>query len=141
MPDEAAHIIAHCEEWLLKAKIITEPFSVAEIQGGILKEYLTDEDYLAPHKVNISFSFASHYHSLILMYYRSPTVVNISENLRVANSKLISNLLLFSQREEWLEARCLALQEAIKQQIPQGTVEEAEGRGYTLSIPLWYSPL
>ena len=81
MPDEAAQIIAHCEERLLKVKIITEPFSMAEIQGGILKVYLTDEDCLAPHKVNISFSFVSHYHSLIPMYNRSATLVNISENL------------------------------------------------------------
>ena len=50
-PDEAAQIIAHCEERLIKAKIITSPFSATEIQGGILKEHLTDEDYLAPHKV------------------------------------------------------------------------------------------
>ena len=97
MPDEAAQIIAHYEEQLLKAKIITEPFSVAEIQGGILKEYLTNEDYLAPHKVDISFSFASHYRSLISMYNRSPILVNVSKNLRVANLKLISNFLLFFQ--------------------------------------------
>ena len=141
MPDEAVQIIAHCEERLLKAKIITEPFIVAEIQGGILKEYLTDEDYLAPHKVNISFSLASCYRSLIPVYNRSPTLVNISENLRVANSKLISDFLLFSQQEEWLKARPLTLQEAVKQQIPQGVAEEAEGRDYTLSIPLWYSSL
>ena len=44
MPDKAAQIIAHCEERLIKAKIITEPFIVAEIQGGILKEHLADED-------------------------------------------------------------------------------------------------
>ena len=97
MPDEVAQIIAHCEEWLLKAKIITEPFSVAEIQGGILKEYLTDEDYLTPHKVNISFSFASCHHSPISMYNRSPILVNVSENLQAANSKLISDFLLLSQ--------------------------------------------
>ena len=97
MPDEAAQIIAHCEERLIKAKIITEPFSVAEIQGGILKEHFTDKDYLAPHKVNISFSFASHYHLPISMYNRSPILVNVSKNLRVANSKLISNFLLLFQ--------------------------------------------
>ena len=51
-PDEVAQIIAYCEECLIKAKIITSPFSATEIQGGILKEYLTDEDYLAPQKVN-----------------------------------------------------------------------------------------
>ena len=44
MPDEVAQISAHCEEQLIKAKIITEPFSMAEIQGGILKEHLTEED-------------------------------------------------------------------------------------------------
>ena len=35
----------------LKLKIITGPFSATEIQGGILKEYLIDDDYLAPQKV------------------------------------------------------------------------------------------
>ena len=81
MPDKAAQIIAHCEGRLIKAKIITEPFSVAEIQGGILKEHLTDEDYLAPHKVNILFSFVCRYRSPISMYNRSPILVNVSENL------------------------------------------------------------
>ena len=52
-PDEAAQIIAQCEERLMKANIISQPFTATEIQGGILKEYLQDEDYLAPYKVNI----------------------------------------------------------------------------------------
>ena len=65
-PDEAAQIIAHSEERLIKAKIITGPFSATEIQGGILKEHLIDEDYLAPQKVN----FADHHNfqiSVLLM--------------------------------------------------------------------------
>ena len=64
--DEVAQIIAHCEERLIKAKIITGPFSTTEIQGGILKEHLIDEDYLAPQKVN----FADHHNfqtSVLLM--------------------------------------------------------------------------
>ena len=61
-PDEAAHIIAHCKERLIKAKIITGPFSGTEIQGGVLKEYLIDEDYLVPQKVN----FTNHCHSLLI---------------------------------------------------------------------------
>ena len=52
-PDEAAQIIAQCEERLMKANIISQPFTATEIQGGILKEYLQDEDYLAPYKVTI----------------------------------------------------------------------------------------
>ena len=52
MPDEAAEIISHCEERLMQNKTITEPFS-AQIQGGILKEHLIKEDYLAPQKVII----------------------------------------------------------------------------------------
>ena len=100
MPDKAAQIIAHCEERLIKAKVITEPFSVAEIQGGILKEHLTDEDYLAPHKVNVLSFFASHYHLPISRYNRSPILINISEDLQVANSKLISDFLLLFQQEE-----------------------------------------
>ena len=52
-PDETAQIIAQCEDRLMKANIISQPFTATEIQGGILKEYLQDEDYLAPYKVNI----------------------------------------------------------------------------------------
>ena len=51
MPDEAAEIISHCEERLMQNKTITEPFSAAQIQGGILKEHLIEEDYLTPPKV------------------------------------------------------------------------------------------
>ena len=51
MPDEAAEIISHCEERLMQNKIIPEPFSAAQIQGGILKEHLIEEDYLAPQKI------------------------------------------------------------------------------------------
>ena len=32
-----------------------EPFTLAEIQGGILKDHLMEEDYLAPHKVDFIF--------------------------------------------------------------------------------------
>ena len=44
-------MIAACEERLLKAKTIDVPFMVANIQGGILKQYLIEEDYLAPTQV------------------------------------------------------------------------------------------
>ena len=40
-----------CEERLMKNSVINKPFTVAEIQGGVLKTHLIDEDYLAPHKV------------------------------------------------------------------------------------------
>ena len=52
-PDEATEIISHCEERLMQNKTITEPFSTAQIQGGMLKEHLIEEDYLAPQKVII----------------------------------------------------------------------------------------
>ena len=51
MPDEAAQIITAREERLLAEQVITAPFSVADIQGGIWKQYLIEEDYLAPNKV------------------------------------------------------------------------------------------
>ena len=51
-PDEALEIIANCEGRLLKAGTIKEPFTATEIQGGILKEYLTEDDYMAPYQVN-----------------------------------------------------------------------------------------
>ena len=50
--DEVAQIITSCEEHLLKANFIKEPLTAAKIQGGILKEYLTEEDYMAPHQVD-----------------------------------------------------------------------------------------
>ena len=52
-PDEAAQIIASCEGCLLKAGTIKEPFTVTKIQGGMLKEFLTEDDYMAPYRVNI----------------------------------------------------------------------------------------
>ena len=39
-----AQVIASCEERLFKEKIRTDPFTPTEIRGGILKEYLTEED-------------------------------------------------------------------------------------------------
>ena len=57
--DEAAEIISHCEERLLQNKTITEPFSAPQVQGGILKEHLIEEDYLAPQKVIVILNFYS----------------------------------------------------------------------------------
>ena len=51
MPDEAMQIICACEEWLMKAKTITDRFTAPEIQGGILKDHLIPKDYLALQKV------------------------------------------------------------------------------------------
>ena len=51
-PNEAAQIITTCEERLLASHIITAAFSMAEIQGGILKDHLVEDDYLAPKKVS-----------------------------------------------------------------------------------------
>ena len=39
----------------MKVKTITDPFTMSKIQGGILKDYLQEEDYMAPHLV-IEFS-------------------------------------------------------------------------------------
>ena len=83
MPDEAAQIIAHCERRLIKAKIITGPFSATEIQGGVLKEYLIDEDYLAPQKVN----FANHCHFFMLFL--------VDKVLWVTPTQAICYILLF----------------------------------------------
>ena len=46
--------ITQCEERLIQEKVIMEPFTVTQIQGGILKEYLIEEDYLAPQKVKLT---------------------------------------------------------------------------------------
>ena len=51
MPDEATQIICACEEQLLKAKTIVDRFTAPKIQGGVLKDHLIPEDYLAPQKV------------------------------------------------------------------------------------------
>ena len=82
-PDEAAQIIAHCKECLIKAKIITGPFSTTEIQGGVLKEFLIDEDYLAPQKVN----FTNHH------CFQMPVLVN--EVLWVTTIQAVCYILLF----------------------------------------------
>ena len=46
-------MITACEGRLLKTKVIDAPFSVAEIQGGILKQHLIDEDYAVPLLVSL----------------------------------------------------------------------------------------
>ena len=45
--------MAACEERLLKTKVIGASFTVAEIQGGILK-HLIEEDYAAPLMVSLA---------------------------------------------------------------------------------------
>ena len=53
-PDKAAQIISCCEEQLLANKTITDRFSAADIQGGVLKEHLIPEDYLVTQKVTFN---------------------------------------------------------------------------------------
>ena len=53
-PDEAAQIISCCEERLLANKTITDGFTAADIQGGVLKEHLIPEDYLALQKITFN---------------------------------------------------------------------------------------
>ena len=50
---EAAHVISTCENHLKREKISDKPFTVDEIRGGILKDFLTDANYLAPFEVTI----------------------------------------------------------------------------------------
>ena len=57
--DEAAQIISCCEKQLLANKMITDRFTAADIQGGVLKEHLIPEDYLAPQKVNFTIAVAN----------------------------------------------------------------------------------
>ena len=40
-------------------QVITTPFSATQIQGGVLKQYLIDEDYTAPLKVEIALNVYS----------------------------------------------------------------------------------
>ena len=41
-----------------KEKVHNKPFTVDEIRGGILKDFLTDADYLAPYEVTIYFHYS-----------------------------------------------------------------------------------
>ena len=50
-PGEVYEIICACEERLIKKGVRTDPFLVDEIRAGILREYLTEEDYAAPLQV------------------------------------------------------------------------------------------
>ena len=52
MSDKAAQIITACKERLLASHVITAPFSIVKIQGGIFKDHLVEDDYLAPNKVS-----------------------------------------------------------------------------------------
>ena len=58
MPDKAAQVITAYKERLLAEHVITAPFSVTEIQGGILKKYLIEDDYLAPNRVNYYYKYS-----------------------------------------------------------------------------------
>ena len=91
MPDEAAQIITHSEECLIKAKIITSPFGATEIQGGVLKEYLIDEDYLSPQKIN----FANHHYSSRTNHCCFQISFLVNEVLWVAIIQAIYYILLF----------------------------------------------
>ena len=55
MASETAHVISACENQLKKEKICDTPFTVDEIRGQILKDLLTDADYLAPFEVTALF--------------------------------------------------------------------------------------
>ena len=59
MPDEAAQIIAKCEERLIKAGSRNSPFTVDKIHGGTLKGLLIPSDYSAPMEVFIIFSMSA----------------------------------------------------------------------------------
>ena len=50
-------MMASCEARLLKAKMISRPFTAKEIAEGALQEHLTQEDYDAPLKVKIFLTF------------------------------------------------------------------------------------
>ena len=51
-PLEVGEVMASCEAWLLRQKIISGPFTAKEIVEGALWDHLTQEDYEAPLKVN-----------------------------------------------------------------------------------------
>ena len=51
MASEVAHVISACENCLKKEGVCVKPFTVDEIRGGLLKEFLTDSNYLAPFKI------------------------------------------------------------------------------------------
>ena len=52
MPLEVGEVMASCEAWLLRQKIISSPFTAKEIAEGALRDHLTQKDYDAPLKVN-----------------------------------------------------------------------------------------
>ena len=92
-------------------KVITEPFTVAKIQGSILKDHLCDKDYLAPHKVITSES-----QTLTTIYSKKISIYLLIWQL-FASCKESKSKFEF-QCTEHLEARCLVLEEAIKEQEP-----------------------
>ena len=95
MPDEVAQIIAHCEECLIKAKIIT-----TEIQGGILKKYLIDDDYLAPQKVN----FADHHYSSRTNCHYFRTLFLLMDSVGHNNPSYLLHITFsytFSEKSNW----------------------------------------
>ena len=51
MASEAAHIISASKNHLKKEGVCVKPFTVGEIRGGLIREFLTDSNYLAPSDV------------------------------------------------------------------------------------------
>lgn len=52
-PGEAGQVIAECEERIFRETGERKSFTVEEIRGGVLRDYLKDEDYMAPFKVSL----------------------------------------------------------------------------------------
>ena len=76
-----------CEERLMKNNVINKSFTVAEIQGGVLKTHLIEDDYLAPHKVINNFShFMNHEISSTYQLHVTSDKLNFINEF-VSNSK------------------------------------------------------
>ena len=107
-PDEVAQIIMSCVERLMKNNEISKPFPVAEIQGGVLKTHLIEEDYLAPHKVTGSFNqFGT---------IRSHHSINYTQQFYQQFCVL--------QQKERLAARRSILEKAVREQEVEGDSED-----------------
>ena len=78
-PGEAGQAIAECEERIFRETDERKSFTVEEIRGGVLCDYLKDEDYMAPFKVSL---ITGHKHSPVQSHSPFPKTLAPATLLR-----------------------------------------------------------
>ena len=104
-PIKVAHVIPACENRLLTSKVIEHPFTIEEIRGGALAQYLIMDDYYAPLKV-INFFLPCGQAPVLKMIFSLISVLSTSAYYVFPFSSTMPIPQLAQIR--WLPLRCLS---------------------------------